>query len=343
MVNPKIIKFIDPSSRAYFEDRLFDRKNLQLNRDDSLEPFIRLREEQNSKGIELHTSDYLVNNDKLTSICDYYSFGANKEYENLIRTGKVNLKAYIILEPPVVSQRRYLDLPKLTKLYERVYIFNTIGDGYSLKGVDQSKLFQVYYPQPRPDVIDEFWKRRGRQNRIVIINANHKPKSFKSELYSKRIEAMVELARFNDIDLYGFGWQRRFSRAALWSPVRRNRKTIQSIYKGTCASKYEVMSHYNFALCFENMEMHGYLTEKIFDCFYAGTIPLYWGAKNISELIPQDAFIDCRRFKTWTHMRDEILKMSEEKIQAMRLAGRTFIQSEQGVRYYNSLIDIVNA
>jgi len=249
----------------------------------------------------------------------------------------------VVFEPPVVDQRLYRALPGLTAVFERVYVHNVIGDGYSLEGVDQSRLRKLYWPQPRTDVIESLWQRQERQRRIVMINGNHKPASFDAELYSLRIEAMVELAKSNAIDLYGRGWERWWSRASLWLPYWHNRKKLMSIYKGACASKYEVMSGYTFALCFENMAMRGYVTEKIFDCFYAGTIPLYLGAKDIDDLIHAEAYVDCRRFASWSEMLDEIMQMPEGAIRSMREAGRAFVQSAQGARYYNSLIEIFNA
>lgn len=113
-----------------------------------------------------------------------------------------------------------------------------------------------------------------------------------------------------------------------------------SIYKGACNSKYEVLSQYSFALCFENMAMKGYVTEKIFDCLYSGTIPLYLGAKDIASLIPEDAYIDCRGFASWEEMHNKIMGMSGANILSMRQAGRAFIQSKQGLRYYDSLLTI---
>lgn len=40
--------------------------------------------------------------------------------------------------------------------------------------------------------------------------------------------------------------------------------------------------------------MTGYMTKKLFDCLYVGTIPLHLGAPDISSLIPPEAYIDCR-------------------------------------------------
>ena len=41
----------------------------------------------------------------------------------------------------------------------------------------------------------------------------------------------------------------------------------------------------------------GYISEKIFDCFFAGTVPLYLGAPDIEDYIPADTFIDLRQFR----------------------------------------------
>lgn len=336
-LTPKIIA-IDPSSVAYYEDRLFDASNVVLNRDDTLAPFVRLKSAFKSTGLSVHTADYLHQH---SVAADYYSLGVLDNFRQLVNREEVHLRAFLIMEPPVVDQDLYRALPELTSVFERVYVHNTIGDGYSLNGVDQTKLHKLYWPQPRADVIEQLWLRQGRQRRIVMINGNHKPRASDGELYSKRIEAIAELANFGAVDLYGRGWERWWSRNSMWLPYWRNRKVLMSIYKGGCVSKYEVMSNYAFALCFENMAMTGYVTEKIFDCFYAGTIPLYLGAKDINSLIPENAYVDCRRFHSWGEMLEKVMEMSDERIQLMREAGRSFIKSEQGLRYYNSLMWIV--
>lgn len=332
--------YIDPPSMAYYEDQLFDQSNPVLNRDDTLAPFIRLRATLELQGVELHTADRLLPQEKQESVSDYYSFGMLKNYAQLKSRGDVKLRAFVIFEPPVVDPRLYRALPELTAIFDRVYVHNVNGDGYSLKGVDQSKLHKLYWPQPHKDVLVDFWSREERMRRIVMINGNHKPASFNGELYSKRIEALAAFEKVGAVDLYGRGWERWWSRNSMWLPYWRHRKALMSIYKGSCKSKYEVLSQYSFALCFENMAMEGYITEKIFDCIYAGTIPLYLGAKDIADLIPEDTHIDCRRFSSWKEMHDKIMGMSGGEIRSMRAAGRAFIQSAQGLKYYNSLIAI---
>jgi len=330
--------FIDPSYESYYQDRLFDMSDPVLNRDGTLEPFGRLCDYLKEQGVAVHTADYLLNDN---SGKDYYSFGLLNNYQKFSRRDNIRLRGFIIMEPPVVAPRLYHALPELTSTFERVYVHNTIGDGYSLKGVTQSKLHSYFLPQLHKDVLAPFWSRGERLRRIVAISSNRLPRSFQSELYSARIAAMASLAKHNAIDLYGHGWGKWWSRESMWPSYWRNRVALMSIYRGSCRSKSEVLSQYCFSLCFENTEMMGYVTEKIFDCLYAGTIPLYLGAKDIETLISPDAYVDCRQFRSWDEMHDKIMGMTGEEIDIMREAGRAFIRSERGLKYYNSLIEIV--
>ena len=50
-------------------------------------------------------------------------------------------------------------------------------------------------------------------------------------------------------------------------------------------------SQYKFIICFENSTTPGYVTEKIFNVFLSGTIPIYDGAPNITDYINPHAFI----------------------------------------------------
>ena len=53
-----------------------------------------------------------------------------------------------------------------------------------------------------------------------------------------------------------------------------------------------VMNKYKFILCFENSYEDGYITEKIFNCFYSRSIPIYKGSPIIGNYINTDAFIN---------------------------------------------------
>lgn len=330
--------FLDPSYSAYYGDKLFDLSDPHLNRDDVLMPFARLRNAASEHGMEVHTADLI---DQGPGENSYYSFGLLERFRTLQPNPAVRLKGFFLMEPPVVAPQLYAALPELTAAFDSVYVHNTTGDGYSLQGVDRSRLRKFYWPQPYDDVLPPFWGVRNRQRRVVVINGNHKPASRAGELYSRRIRDMAALSQLGVVDLYGRGWERWWSRVSWWWPYWRNRRAIASIYKGACRSKFEVLSQYAFSLCYENMSMTGYMTEKLFDCLYCGTVPIYLGPQDIEQYVPMNVYIDARRFASMPALWQFLRGLSEADLMAYREAGRDFIRGAQGRRFVDSLSDLI--
>ena len=232
-------------------------------------------------------------------------------------------------------------MPKLTAHFEEVFIHNVVGDGYSLKNVLIERLRKLHWPQPFADVLPQFWDAKDRINKLVVIAGNHNPRRYRPEFYSERIKAIAALSERDSIDLYGRGWNKWWGRQSMWWPYWRFRNQLVSSYRGSCDSKWEVLSKYRFSLCFENMPMSGYITEKIFDCFYAGTVPIYWGAPDIESFVPTEAFVDMRKFSTYQEMHDFILSISDQQWHGMREAARGFLRTRGASEYYDSLLHMV--
>ncbi|MBB4631498.1 glycosyltransferase family 10 domain-containing protein [Sphingosinicella soli] len=328
--------FIDPSSDDFLEDRLFDATNSRLNRDGTLLPFIRLRERLNEQGIPVHTADRLGQARYMGEVNHYWSFGRLSAYQALSARPDVRLRGFILLEPPLVLPQMYEKLPELTRRFEEVHVHNVLGDGYSLAGVDCGRLRKLYWPQPYNTVASS-WERDDRLNRAVVISGNHNPLWRRPEYYSKRIEAVSALNRYNAVDLYGRGWDCKWGRQSMWLPYWRHYRAITRAYQGSCESKTEVLSRYRFSLCLENMPMTGYVTEKIFDCLYAGVVPLYLGAHDIAQLVGSGAYIDVSAYPSWDALWLAIQKMPEDRWNAYRAAGRDFIEGPGFMAYYHSL------
>jgi hypothetical protein len=62
----------------------------------------------------------------------------------------------------------------------------------------------------------------------------------------------------------------------------------------------DLMADCRFVYAFENVHDDyyslNYMTEKIFHAFLSNSVPIYAGAGNIQELIPENIFIDARKF-----------------------------------------------
>lgn len=57
--------------------------------------------------------------------------------------------------------------------------------------------------------------------------------------------------------------------------------------------KIKFLEDYRFVIALENSDTKGYVTEKIFDTFLAGCIPIYWGSNNSPEpdILNQDRIL----------------------------------------------------
>ena len=77
------------------------------------------------------------------------------------------------------------------------------------------------------------------------------------------------------------------------------------------------------------MVLRGWITEKIFDCLFTGTIPVYWGAPDIADHVPPECFIDMRRFGSYAELEAHLRSLSAQEICAYRQAARAFLASPQ--------------
>lgn len=329
--------YIDPPYSVYNNDKLFDLSNQHLNRDDQLLPFVRARNYCNLNGIQVNTLDLKTESVEF----DYFSFG-NLDYEMLAADNiGVVLNSFILMEPPLVIPDLYNKLGQLSHDFNSIYIHNITGDGYDIDACVRSKLKKFYWPIPYDKVIDKYWNVVDRMKKVVVINGNHNPRGGKNELYSKRIEVMNELSKHKFVDLYGKGWDKFWSKESRCLNYWLNIIMISSIYKGSCISKFDTFSKYSYCLCFENMKMSGYITEKIFDCFYSGVIPIYYGAPDVTNYIPKDAFIDYREFEDDIDMHHYLSSLSSKSISHYRNNAKDFLNGGGADLFYKSLQNIL--
>lgn len=286
------IAFTTIHRRLYTRDRMFVNSSCVLG-ENVLMPTIRLKEELNRLGHEVHTID--MYSEKDYDLVLFQDIQYEDSLLNLHRPekyAKYLLKRkwrwdYLyqavkqlpperlilqILEPPIIDPKSY------DKRYHQ-YFGKILTWNDSL--VDGKKYVKYCIPQ--------YWsgnfcytEYESKKNFVII--ASNKKSAYQNELYSERrkvIEYFEKKIENCDFDLYGFGWKTE------------NLKN----YKGEVQKKLETLSQYKFCFCFENMKnISGYITEKIFDCFYTGCIPIYWGADNIEKYIPSGLFIDMRKF-----------------------------------------------
>ncbi|KAF9084276.1 hypothetical protein BGX23_010672 [Mortierella sp. AD031] len=63
--------------------------------------------------------------------------------------------------------------------------------------------------------------------------------------------------------------------------------------------KQKLMTKYPFGLAAEHSNCVGYVTEKIYDVLASGAIPVYFGASDIADFVPEGSFINVQDFKDY--------------------------------------------
>jgi hypothetical protein len=90
--------------------------------------------------------------------------------------------------------------------------------------------------------------------------------------------------------------------------------------------KSTILKQYKFSICYENArDIPGYITEKIFDCFFSGCVPVYWGAPNITDYIPEGTFIDRRKFHSYPALFEYLNSMSPAEYREYLQSIESFI------------------
>lgn len=178
--------------------------------------------------------------------------------------------------------------------------------------VDEIKFFRFYYPYMMP----------YKENLVPFEN--------------KKLCAMVvgnwTLPRLNMLYFFEMNHSEKLDCYGRCPPELKN----ISMYKGQIPGqhsgeeKISILQYYRFCICFENtIGLQGYITEKIFSCFAAGCIPIYWGSENIEHYIPKSCFIDYRDFKNNTELYHYISTMSQDKYQEYVEEIKKYLASEQ--------------
>jgi hypothetical protein len=174
---------------------------------------------------------------------------------------------------------------------------------------------------------------------LTMISSGGKHLSHPDELYSEREKAIrwFECHHIEDFDLYGTGWELnqhagpkiiRFLNKI--RPFRKLPDNGYPSYRGPVERKRPILEKYRFAICYENTKnLPGYITEKIFDCFFAGCVPIYLGANNVTNYIPENCFIDRRKFATYEALYNYIVNMKNEEYLKYLIAIGNFLQSSQ--------------
>jgi hypothetical protein len=292
----------------------------QRNRDNCFYPYHLLRERLKQYGLELDTAD-LTHGEQV-------AFALHMNVQELTTQDNSYL---LMLEPPQVCPQNY-DSSNLVR-YRKIFTWND-------HLVDGNDFIKINLPNQIHVHGEDGFEKRPRFCCLIAGN-----KTFQTEgtfnLYFERVKAIRWFERHapKDFDLFGVDWNMPVLHRGLLGKVERrifkvfgrllNLRPFPS-YRGRIECKREVLTQTRFSICYENVrDVPGYITEKIFDCFFSGCVPVYWGANNITTHIPEDCFIDRRKFRDTGELYAFLKVMSEQEYIGYQHRIAKFLSSDK--------------
>jgi alpha(1,3/1,4) fucosyltransferase len=134
-----------------------------------------------------------------------------------------------------------------------------------------------------------------------------------------RIEFFKELSKYKKVDSFGGSLRN----CDVIIPKRNDSKKWGEDY-------LNVIGQYKFMITFENINNPGVITEKIINAFKANTIPIYWGNKDIHNVIKKNSFINCHEFKSFQETINYIKKIdSDDELYYSILNKQKIIQEDK--------------
>src|SRR3989338_664243 len=308
----------------YCEDftgnKLFDYSSPR-NSDGLFTPYIALRERLLQLGIEVNTPD--INKGRNVSL-EMHMDGRSLAQNDIP-------KYLIAVENPLINKFN-ADIDYL-KSFKWVFSWNQAA--LNLPGA-----IKILTPNTISSPISRGYSER--QIFACLISSNKvAPWVGSNDLYAERINVIrwYEKNAPSLFHLYGRGWNKpspAFTRKDRF--LRRIGRLRTQLFgfkpfpswQGEVEFKFDILTNARFSYCYENVkDLPNYITEKIFDSFFSGCVPVYYGANNVHEYIPSDCFIDRRHFADTGDVHRYLMSVTPEQHAQFQKNISAFLKSEQ--------------
>lgn len=313
MIKEKFVSVFPYNVKVYLRNTLFD---IQKNKGIEATIFATLKKYLKKRNIIINTFD--ISTKKAPYVYIYFDlpfFWNFSAWKPILLSKKE--KILICYEPPLIIPFNYMKI--FHSFFAKIYTWNDdLVDNEQIPSA-RKKYFKIRLPKNSLGlrIVPKKFKDK---KFLVLVNKNILPfypfsllKFFGRELYSERIRSIEFFERTipDNFFLYGRGWNKR-KKYNLTELIFGYEK--YSTYQGEIDDKIELLSGFKYSICFENLtDIKGYISEKIFDCFKAKCVPIYWGALDIEKYIPKDCFIDFRDFGGYEELLSFLDSIDESK------------------------------
>ena len=277
-------------------------ENLYISRQDGNSGLTELKKLFDKNNIIIRTDDLF---DKKENIdIEFHVNGSFKK--------KTNAKITYCIHPEIYLVDKNCHPKFLKKKYDK--IFTNIE-----KDIDNIQFIELQVPQGLTQPIKKIYPPK---HACIIASNKNLNKYYKQSGYSMRSK-LIKWSQKNkkNLDVYGPDWNIFFSsnyylnRILKYSQKKLNFKLkTSSNFKGVCQNKIKTMMQYKFSFCFENVyDVDGYFTQGFFDTLINGCVPIYLGPKNVNKYVPNNCFIDFRKFSNFENLFNHLDTLSEKE------------------------------
>tara|TARA_A100001015_G_C15026532_1_gene730801 strand:- start:2002 stop:3027 length:1026 start_codon:yes stop_codon:yes gene_type:complete len=219
----------------------------------------------------------------------------------------------------------------LLRKYDQVFSWDSslIKDGLATK---------IQLAHPLGNVLIDGYKNRNQL--VVLFASNRSLRGWhpKYNLYTERVKTIrwFEKNAINDFNLYGKKWNLsgRFP-TKVGALIHSLEKRLPLKYcafpswKGPISNKQDILKTSRFSIVYENIQgLNGYITEKIFDAFVAGNVPVYWGASDIEKYIPTTCFINRKNFRNHEQLYKYLKNITEDRYLIYQKNIKKFLEDD---------------
>lgn len=340
----KVIVAMSPPAVGLGGDKLFYGDGYVHVGDAShwMEPFHTLAAVGRSRGIEFHTSD-VVDLDR-AAVFVFGEMPASRHEVAALRRQYPRLKIVLhILESPlgrdwIFRSQNHSDFDAVVSYHPelddgaRYHSFKLPIGGLNAAEIPSGRSWEerkvaclvAHVPNVRPLLV-----RRSGLHLVMRSGWKLTPRTWWNyvteggSLYGERLAMAEDCQRLlgGQFDIFGPGWPEL--RDANGRP---RFASARGPYRG---SKLELLQNYRFNVAYENCRNDcGYISEKLFDALLAGCVPVYLGNRSILDHVPEQAFVDARKFRARSDLIEHLRSMAKDEWETMRHAGAAFLRTE---------------
>lgn len=304
-------------------------------------PWRRVRELGREHGLNLVTGDRVLNGDYAAPSALLLAYDWTPLSAALAQAG-ARPAVLVSFEPPIIAWELYYNLRRISAQFPHTFLFA----GASERASPRTRFHPLAFPQVREP--GENFGTPWEERRFLVMMGGNKglarnparlfdrPREFSlrrevatlrypalgAELYTERLRAVQHFANSPDFDLFGHGWRQRHP-----SVGQHEHRQAMRAYRGTAPHKLQTLGQYRFAFAHENSRFPGYVSEKLFDCFFAGCVPLYVGAPDVERHVPRETFVDLRAFRDYAELELFLRSMRPARARDYLDAARAFLHS----------------